>query len=92
MVDTQLNVSSSISKLIESATFTVLVKVTVGVLLGVGVIGVVNPLKLKTTDLPEQLFDVDGVGVNPKFDKSKLTSSHATLGVGVGSGSQSQSK
>jgi hypothetical protein len=66
--------------------------VTVGVLLGVGVIGVVNPLKLKTTDLPEQFFEGVGVGVTPIADNSKLTSSHATDGVGVGIGSQSQSK
>lgn len=71
---------------------TVLVSVTEGVNVTVGVVEV-NPLRLKDIPTPEQKFpEGDGVGVTLIELRIKLTSSQGTLGVGVGIGSQSQSK
>jgi hypothetical protein len=92
LADTQLKVSSNISKVTLPPIDTVLVSVTEGVNVTVGVVEV-NPLKLKLIPTPEQkLPEGVGVGVTPIESMIKLTSSHAILGVGVGNGSQSQSK
>jgi hypothetical protein len=65
---------------------TVLVNVTEGVKVTVGVDGL-YPLKEKLIPTPLQKLPVgDGVGVTPKEEIVKLTSSQAILGVGVTGG------
>ena len=92
LTDTQLNVWSNISNVTLPPIETVLVSVTEGVKVTVGVVEV-YPLKLKLIPTPTQkLPEGVGVGVTPIESIIKLTSSQATLGVGVGIGSQSQSK
>ena len=92
LTDTQLNDSSKMLNVTLPDASTVLVRVIVGVGLGVGEPDGISFIT-KETALPVQNIPVGvGVGVNGIDVTWKLTSSQSIEGLGVGTGTQSQSK